>query len=213
MQAEKANHAEFKRCVERKLRTTQNQFQKKLKNSRKRRRNTHYLFIDGARKVKQNTLKFILAVQFIFYYCTDLIGDQCDYKHLMSATTMSKKQKFTLEYPVRCSPTILYEFLSTSNGLQEWFADKVDDKENIFSFTWNGSTDQAEVVEKEQDKFIRFHWLHADEDEYFEFRIEKTEVSNQTILVITDFAEKAEVKDQSQLWDYQVKELFHRLGN
>ena len=41
---------------------------------------------------------------------------------------MSKKQKFTLEYPVRCSPTILYEFLATSNGLQEWFADKVDDK-------------------------------------------------------------------------------------
>ncbi|HSR37701.1 MAG TPA: START-like domain-containing protein [Phnomibacter sp.] len=126
---------------------------------------------------------------------------------------MSKKQKFTLEYPVRCSPTILFEFLSTSNGLQEWFADKVDDKEDVFSFTWNGSTDKAEVVEKELDRFIRFHWLHAPTEEYFEFRIEKTEVSNQTILVISDFAEKAEIKDQSQLWDYQVKDLFHRLGN
>src|SRR5512133_3297546 len=98
---------------------------------------------------------------------------------------MSKKQKFTLEYPVRCSPTILFEFLSTSNGLQEWFADKVDDKEDVFSFTWNGSTDKAEVVEKELDRFIRFHWLHAPTEEYFEFRSEKREVSNQNILVLS----------------------------
>ncbi|HSC53123.1 MAG TPA: START-like domain-containing protein [Phnomibacter sp.] len=126
---------------------------------------------------------------------------------------MTKKQKFTLEYRVRCSPAILFEFLSTSTGLQEWFADQVDDKDNLWQFSWNGNIDKAEVVEKEQDKFIKFHWLHTGTDEFFEFRIEKTEVSNQTILVITDFAEKNEVKDQSQLWDYQVKELFHRLGN
>ena len=126
---------------------------------------------------------------------------------------MSKKQKFTLEYPVRCSPTILFEFLSTSNGLQEWFADKVDDKDDEFHFTWNGATDTAELVDKETDRFVRFQWEHGSTDEYFEFRIEKTEVSNQTILVITDFADKADIKDQTQLWDYQVKELFHRLGN
>ena len=123
------------------------------------------------------------------------------------------KQLYTLEFPVRCSPVILYEFLSTPAGLQEWFADKVDDRDNIFSFTWNGSTDKAEVLEKEQDKFIRFHWLHMPKEEYFEFKIEKSEVTNQTILVIKDFAEKKEIKDQSMLWDYQVKELFHRLGS
>jgi uncharacterized protein YndB with AHSA1/START domain len=123
------------------------------------------------------------------------------------------KQLYTLEFPVRCSPVILYEFLSTPAGLQEWFADKVDDRDNIFSFTWNGAAEKAEVLEKEQDKYIRFHWLTAPKEEYFEFRIEKSEVTNQTILVIRDFAEKKEIKDQSMLWDYQVKELFHRLGN
>lgn len=126
---------------------------------------------------------------------------------------MSKKQQFTLEYPVRCSPSILFEFLSTPAGLQEWFADKVDERDSVFSFSWNGATDRAEVLETEDEKFIRFHWLHAPKDEYFEFRIEKSEVTNQTILVIRDFADKGEVKDQSQLWDYQVKDLFHRLGN
>jgi hypothetical protein len=126
---------------------------------------------------------------------------------------MAQKQLYTLEFPVRCSPVILFDFLASPAGLQEWFADKVDDRDNIFSFTWNGTIERAEVLEKEQDKFIRFHWLHAPKEEYFEFKIEKSEVTNQTILVIKDFAEKKEIKDQSRLWDYQVKELFHRLGS
>lgn len=126
---------------------------------------------------------------------------------------MSKKQLYTLEYPVRCSPTILYEFLATASGMQEWFADKVDERDGIFTFSWNGSSETAEQVESEEEKFVRYHWSHAPKEEYFEFRIEKSEVTNQTILIIKDFAEKKEIKDQSMLWDYQVKDLFHRLGN
>jgi uncharacterized protein YndB with AHSA1/START domain len=119
---------------------------------------------------------------------------------------MSKKVLYTLEYPVRCSPGILYEFLSTPAGIQEWFADKVDERDNIFSFSWNGSSpDKAELIDKEEDKFLRFRWDYMTKDEYFEWRID--------ILVISDFADKKEIKDQSQLWQYQVKELFHRLGS
>jgi uncharacterized protein YndB with AHSA1/START domain len=127
---------------------------------------------------------------------------------------MSKKLMYTLEYPVRCSPGILFEFLSTPAGLQEWFADKVDERDGVFSFSWSGGTpDKAELMEQEQDKYVRYHWLHTGKEEYFEFKIEKAEITNQTILVIKDFAEKAEIKDQSQLWETQVKDLFHRLGN
>ena len=123
------------------------------------------------------------------------------------------KQLFSIEYPVRCSPNILYDFLSTPAGLQEWFAEKVDERDTLFSFSWNGSVEKAEVLEAEQNKFIRFHWLHAPQNEYFEFSIEKTEVSSQTILIIKDFAEKKEIPDQSRLWGVQVHDLFHRLGN
>ncbi len=126
---------------------------------------------------------------------------------------MSKKVLYTLEYPVRCSPGILYDFLRTPAGLQEWFADKVDERDGLFSFSWNGTEDKAELLESEEDKFVRFRWDHMTKDEYFEWRIDKSEVTNQTILIISDFAEKKEIKDQSQLWEYQVKELFHRLGS
>ena len=126
---------------------------------------------------------------------------------------MSKKVKYTLEYPVRCSPGILYEFLSTPAGLQEWFAEKVDEHDGVFSFSWNGTAEEAEVMQSEENKLIRFHWLHTPPGEFFEFSIEKSEVTNLTILIVNDFAEKKEIKDQSQLWETQVKDLFHRLGN
>ncbi len=126
---------------------------------------------------------------------------------------MSKKVLFTLEYPVRCSPSILYEFLVNPAALQEWFAEKVDEKDGVFSFSWDGTTEKAVMLERELDKFIRFRWNHMAKDEYFEFRIERSEVTNQTILVIKDFADKKDIKDQSQLWEYQVKDLFHRLGS
>ncbi len=126
---------------------------------------------------------------------------------------MSKKVLYTLEYPVRCSPAILYDFLRTPTGLQEWFADKIDEKEDQFIFSWNGVEEKAKLIDSEQDKFVRFRWDYMTKDEYFEWRIDKSEVTNQTILIISDFAEKKEIKDQSQLWQYQVKELFHRLGS
>jgi len=159
------------------------------------------------------TLKYCLSKKniwvpiFFLYYCNELLK-------WPKEKVMSKKQLFTLEFPVRCSPSILFEFLATPAGLQEWFADKVDEWENVYSFSWNGEKPQkAEVVDQEQDKFIRYRWVTSDKNEYFEFRIEKTEISNQTILMIKDFAEKNEIKDQSQLWGYQVKDLFHRLGS
>ena len=72
---------------------------------------------------------------------------------------------------------------------------------------------KGELIDSEEDKFVRFRWDNMGKDEYFEWRIEKSEVTNQTILVISDFADKKEIKDQSQLWEYQVKDLFHRLGS
>lgn len=126
---------------------------------------------------------------------------------------MAKKISYTLEYTVKSSPGILYEFLSTASGLQEWFADMVRQRDGVYSFDWNGSVEKAKVIDKNQDEFIRFHWVDTPENEYFEFRIRKSDVTSETVLLVTDFAEKNEVHDESQLWDAQLKDLFHRIGS
>lgn len=124
-----------------------------------------------------------------------------------------KKTMYTLEFPIRCSPTILYEFLSTPVGLQEWFADKVDQRDTHFYFTWNGSVDTAEVIEQFENSYIRYRWDYQDDDEFFELRVEQSPVTNETILRITDFADKTDIKDSERLWSTQVSDLKHRIGS
>lgn len=125
---------------------------------------------------------------------------------------MAKVKKYTLEYIIRSSPMVLYNFLITPTGLQQWFAEEVDNQGNTFYFSWNGSTEIAELISTDDDDFIRFRWDYYDEDQYFEFRIDKTEITNETILTVTDFAEDKELENQKRLWDTQIKNLSKRIG-
>jgi len=126
---------------------------------------------------------------------------------------MAKRIKYNKEYSIRCSPAILYEFLITPAGLGEWFAEKVKQRETNFVFSWKGSEEYAELIAAEENEYVVFKWDWMEEDEYFEFRIEKSPVTNETILTITDFAEKNEVADQGLLWDAQIHDLMHRVGS
>jgi uncharacterized protein YndB with AHSA1/START domain len=125
----------------------------------------------------------------------------------------NKKVMYTVEFPVRCSPSILFEFLSTPTGLQEWFADSVDQRDDSFTFSWNGAGDEAVRIAYVENEYVRYKWDYYNDDEYFEFRIEQSPVTNETILQITDFAEKNDVKDQERLWLTQVNDLKHRIGS
>jgi uncharacterized protein YndB with AHSA1/START domain len=125
---------------------------------------------------------------------------------------MSKSEKFTLEFIIRSSAKVLYDFLITPTGLSQWFADQVDNEGNTYFFTWDSVEEQAELISTDDDDFIRFQWDYQDEDEYFEFRIEKGEITGDTILYVTDFADPSEVESQKQLWQSQIKELSKRIG-
>jgi hypothetical protein len=98
-------------------------------------------------------------------------------------------------------------------GLQEWFADKVDQRDSTYSFSWNGSTDTAELIEAFENMYVRYRWEYYAPEEFFEFRIEQSPVTNETILRISDFVDdKSEIRDQERLWNSQVSDLKHRIG-
>ena len=123
------------------------------------------------------------------------------------------KQKYTLEFPFNCALKLLFNRLSTPDGLSEWFADDVNLKGKIYTFIWDGSEEQAEKILFKDSKYIRFHWLE-DEDakSYFEFNITSEDLTGEQSLIITDFAEEDEIEDAKELWDSQVSELKHLLG-
>ncbi len=111
------------------------------------------------------------------------------------------------------TPGVLFSRLSTASGLSEWFADNVNIDDNLFTFFWEGSEQQAERLQIKENKSIRFRWTDEDEDEsYFEFRIENDDLTGDSFLFITDFAEDDEKEESVNLWDSQISELKHVLG-
>src|SRR5205814_10465045 len=113
---------------------------------------------------------------------------------------------------IKSSPIILFEFLSTPSGLAQWFAEKVDVHSNTYIFNWEGNEERAKMLEQMENGFIRFHWEKSAKNEYFEFKIIHTEITGDTILIITDFAAPKELADAQKLWETQIHELKMRLG-
>ena len=126
------------------------------------------------------------------------------------------KIKYELEYTFNTSPNILFSRLSTPEGLSEWFADNVNLRRDKFTFIWEGTEQEASVIQKKNNKYIRFHWEDEEEDVneeyYFEFRIDTDELTGDVALIITDFADEDERDDAVDLWDSQISELKHALG-
>ena len=123
------------------------------------------------------------------------------------------KTKYELEYTLNTSPTILFNRLSTPEGLSEWFADNVNLRKGKYTFIWEGTEQEASVVQRKANKFIRFHWEDDDvADAFFEFRIHTDELTGDVALLITDFAEEGEKDDAIDLWDTQISELKHAIG-
>ena len=122
---------------------------------------------------------------------------------------------YQLEYPLHSSVKILYERLSTISGLSEWFADDVSiNRKGIYTFTWEGSSQEAELISKKKGEHIRFRWLDSEADEYFEFRIQIDELTSDVSLIVSDFAEGEEDKqDATNLWDAQIDSLKHIIGS
>lgn len=126
------------------------------------------------------------------------------------------KTKFDIEYPITASPQLLYQYISTPSGLTEWFADNVNSRGEFFTFIWGDSEEKAKLVSKKTDEKVKFRWLEEDEEEtdyFFELRIVLDELTKDVVLMVTDFAEENEIKDQTQLWDNQIADLKKVLGS
>lgn len=122
--------------------------------------------------------------------------------------------KFEMEFVIRASEDMVFEFVSTESGLSEWFCDDVNIRDGVFTFDWDGQIQQAKLVKEIPPQMIRYQWLDKNDGSYFEFRIQKDELTNDISLIITDFAsDKADEVSARLLWHSQVDKLLHVLGS
>ena len=118
-----------------------------------------------------------------------------------------------MEFLFKASPSMLYNFLTTPSCLVRWFCDEVDIQDDVFTFYWEGHGEKAILLEDKPGELLRFRWEETeDEDEYFEYRLSTSGVTNETLLLLTDFADEGEVDDQKQLWDRQITTLRQETG-
>ena len=118
-----------------------------------------------------------------------------------------QRVKFEMEFIFRASPAIIYTFITTPSCLVRWFCDGVDITGDVFTFTWSGADEIAEMVDDIEEERVRFKWQEADGKEFLEFKMYKSDVTNETIMEITDFCDADEVQEQKDLWASQVSKL------
>jgi uncharacterized protein YndB with AHSA1/START domain len=125
---------------------------------------------------------------------------------------MSEKKKFTIEYEIKSSPRILFTFLNEPNGLAQWFADDVNIRDQIYTFTWDDEPQKAKLVTIKENKLVRFKWLEDEPQCYFEMEILQDELTNDVALSITDFATEDQIPERRLIWDNQIDYLISVLG-
>lgn len=125
---------------------------------------------------------------------------------------MSDKVKFSLEFPIHSSPSFLFQYLSTPDGLAEWFADNVNSRSDLFTFIWDDSEEEAKRVSYKTNERIRYKWLEEEEDTYFEFKIQVDDLTKDVSLIVTAFADDDEVEESKMFWENQIDQLKHTIG-
>jgi len=124
---------------------------------------------------------------------------------------MSKKIKFEIEFIMHASPSFLYQYISTPDGLSEWFADNVNSRSDIYTFIWDDSEEEAKRISYKTNEKIKYKWLE-DEDTYFEFTIIVDALTSDVSLIVTDFAYEDEVDESKMFWENQIAELKQTIG-
>ena len=124
------------------------------------------------------------------------------------------KEKFEMEFFIKSSPRILYNFISSPSGLSGWFSEDVNIKNGIYTFIWEDSEELAKLLATKEFELMRFKWVNTDSDDtYFEMRIKIDELTGDVALIITDFAKKEELDEAQRLWDAQISDLCKALGS
>jgi len=110
------------------------------------------------------------------------------------------------------SVNIVWQHISSIDGLALWFADNVSEEGDIVIFTWGdiwtGTEERrAEIVAMEKYHYVRFRWIDEDDDTYWEMRISHSKETDDLHLVVTDFADKGEEASMREIWEENMESL------
>jgi uncharacterized protein YndB with AHSA1/START domain len=126
------------------------------------------------------------------------------------------KYKFSGEYELKISPKVLFPYLSTASGLQQWFATKVNMRGSQgFDFVWDGESHLARQTVLRLNKVARYDFENEAEGRdmpYIEMKIDFSDLTQTSFLKITDYSNNTDPTDLNELWEGLIENLRDAAG-
>lgn len=128
------------------------------------------------------------------------------------------KSKYIGEFEFKASARMLYPYLNTADGLEQWFADKVnfDPKRNLI-FNWNGEKVLAKKVGQRLNEYVKYEILtkdgkNSDDPSFIEFKLDENELTQTSFLQIIDYSDIEDKNDMDELYSNLVITLREIVG-
>jgi len=125
-----------------------------------------------------------------------------------------EKINYSLQFLIKSVPeSLLWTYISSAEGLREWFAGDVKIVDKKYYFSWEGAEHRtASVVDTDNESFISFRWDDDAPDCIWSLSISVLDLTDDTVLTVTDNALPEDLEGDKELWEAQVDELRHTLG-
>lgn len=123
-----------------------------------------------------------------------------------------ERVNIVLEYTMHCSAKFLYKYISTSEGLSEWFADKVSREHNDFHFTFGDTVLNGVLLEDKPFSHVKFKLDDFEEGETLQMKLETDEITDELILIVQDYCDKGDEEEIQMLWEASILKLKSIVG-
>ena len=131
--------------------------------------------------------------------------------------TMMDKKKVIFEHELHSrSAKIIWPLISAPEGLAKWIADDVKRDGDAMTFGWgvpwrHHESRTATITEELQPSLFRWVW-DDDEDYYVEMKLERSDITGDYILIITDFTDEDDEDWLTAVWEGNFERLHNTTG-
>lgn len=130
-----------------------------------------------------------------------------------------EKAKFVADYQINASKKILFQYLSTASGLEEWFADEVRiNEDKVYIFDFDNEEHHARIASIRTNSHVKFEFFEPEKspeeqsDSSIEFKLEENEVTQTLFLKIIDQSEGYDSEELAAIWEGLIAKLKEIVG-
>ncbi len=128
------------------------------------------------------------------------------------------KNKFVSDYQINASKKIVFHYISSASGLEEWFADEVkidEDKNYIFDF--DNEEHYAKLASLRINTHVKFEFFDPKnpvnpDHSYIEFKLEENDLTQTLFLKVIDYSDVYDEDESVSIWEGLIGRLKEIIG-